>query len=298
MTWLGHSTVLLELGGARLMTDPVLRSRIVHLRRAGPPPLDHGRSTRCWCRTSTTTTSTCRRCACSSRGRAVICPTGADAFLAPGRLLEGRRARARRGPSAGRGARRGDTGGARRQAPPARTGLRALGFVVRAERSAYFAGDTDLFEEMAGLGPVDVALPPVAGYAPSSAPATWTSAPRSRGRGAAPRGAWPSRSTGGRFARSASARGVFQGRGRAVRGLRGRARLRRGRARALPARRSACSPSPSRQPRSSRWTASAPTSGSAGTGRCAGVEDERLASADRRSRRGTRSAPRTRSPPR
>src|SRR4051812_18224638 len=38
LTWVGHATVLLELGGARLITDPVLRGRLAHLRRHGPPP--------------------------------------------------------------------------------------------------------------------------------------------------------------------------------------------------------------------------------------------------------------------
>jgi len=32
LTWLGHATVLLELSGVRLLTDPVLRSRVAHLR--------------------------------------------------------------------------------------------------------------------------------------------------------------------------------------------------------------------------------------------------------------------------
>ena len=33
VTYVGHATVLLELDGVRLLTDPVLRSRLVHLRR-------------------------------------------------------------------------------------------------------------------------------------------------------------------------------------------------------------------------------------------------------------------------
>jgi L-ascorbate metabolism protein UlaG (beta-lactamase superfamily) len=45
-----------------------------------------------------------------------------------------------------------------------------LGFVVRGERSVYFAGDTDLFDEMADIGPVDLALLPVAGYSPKLGP--------------------------------------------------------------------------------------------------------------------------------
>src|SRR4029450_11363979 len=36
ITWVGHSTVLVELDGVRLLTDPVLRPRVLHLRRTGP----------------------------------------------------------------------------------------------------------------------------------------------------------------------------------------------------------------------------------------------------------------------
>src|SRR4051794_37024120 len=41
LTWLGHATVLVEVAGAALLTDPVLRPRVAHLRRyavAPPPP--------------------------------------------------------------------------------------------------------------------------------------------------------------------------------------------------------------------------------------------------------------------
>ena len=38
VTWLGHSTVLLELQGQRIITDPFLRDRLGPLRRAGPLP--------------------------------------------------------------------------------------------------------------------------------------------------------------------------------------------------------------------------------------------------------------------
>lgn len=37
VTFLGHATVLIEMDGCRLLTDPVLRSRLVHLRRHGRP---------------------------------------------------------------------------------------------------------------------------------------------------------------------------------------------------------------------------------------------------------------------
>lgn len=41
---------------------------------------------------------------------------------------------------------------------------RPMGFVVRGERPVYFAGDTDLFDAMEQLRPLDVALLPVAGW--------------------------------------------------------------------------------------------------------------------------------------
>ena len=65
VTWLGHSTVLIELGGARILTDPVLRDRVAApaARRARRSTAAHLESwTRCSSRTSTTTTSTCPRC--------------------------------------------------------------------------------------------------------------------------------------------------------------------------------------------------------------------------------------------
>ena len=45
-----------------------------------------------------------------------------------------------------------------------------LGFVIGERPSVYFAGDTDLFPEMAELAPVDVALLPVAGWGPRLGP--------------------------------------------------------------------------------------------------------------------------------
>jgi L-ascorbate metabolism protein UlaG (beta-lactamase superfamily) len=43
ITWLGHATVLIEAGGARLLTDPLLRERVMHLSRRVPAAADPGR---------------------------------------------------------------------------------------------------------------------------------------------------------------------------------------------------------------------------------------------------------------
>jgi len=45
-----------------------------------------------------------------------------------------------------------------------------LGFVIEGTRSVYFAGDTDVFEEMRDLAPIDVALLPIWGWGPSLGP--------------------------------------------------------------------------------------------------------------------------------
>ena len=71
VTWLGHATVLFEVGGLRLLTDPVLRGRVAFLSRVGagaapatPPAVDVVLLSTC-----ITTTATCRRCGCSEPGR-------------------------------------------------------------------------------------------------------------------------------------------------------------------------------------------------------------------------------------
>src|SRR5438270_7337247 len=38
ISYLGHATVGIELDGVRLLTDPILRDRVAHIRRHGPPP--------------------------------------------------------------------------------------------------------------------------------------------------------------------------------------------------------------------------------------------------------------------
>jgi L-ascorbate metabolism protein UlaG (beta-lactamase superfamily) len=162
--------VLLEHGGVRLLTDPVLRARVVHLRRHGAAPevpervdavllshlhYDHldlpsldllGRDVR------------------------VLAPAGAAPLLQQagvGNVVE-----LEPGDTA-------DVSGLRIEATPAEHddrrrpfGPRAtpIGFVVRPRPSVYFAGDTDVFPGMAGLAPLDLALLPVAGWGPTLGP--------------------------------------------------------------------------------------------------------------------------------
>jgi L-ascorbate metabolism protein UlaG (beta-lactamase superfamily) len=164
VTWVGHSTVLLEVDGVRLLTDPILRDRVLHLRRSAPVPpgvreidavlVSHAH----WDHLDV------RSLGRLGRETLVVCPRGV------GRLL--RRRRFERvvevdvgeelavgsvsvtATPAEHGGNRGPFGV---QAP-------ALGYVVGGPHRLYFAGDTDLFPGMADLAPLDLALLPVAGW--------------------------------------------------------------------------------------------------------------------------------------
>lgn len=171
LRWLGHSTVLLELGGARLLTDPLLRGRILHLRRAVPlvdEPLD---------RLDAVLLShlhydhldppSLRKL---DRGITVVVPRGA------GRVVRGAGFASVEELTAGDSL---ELGRVTVRAVPAEHGSRrvfgarseALGYVVEGARSVYFPGDTDLYPEMAGLAPgLDVALLPIWGWGPSLGP--------------------------------------------------------------------------------------------------------------------------------
>ena len=167
LTWLGHSCVVIQLDGHLLVTDPVLRNRIFHLRRRAPvdpaaldgvdaillshthhdhldlPSLDR-----------------------LDPGTQVLVPTGAGGLLR------------RRGFRFVQEVVPGDEvhiGSVRVRVTHAEhaSGLRVgtgktqpVGYVIAGTRTVYFAGDTDLFAGMGALGRVDVALLPVAGWGP------------------------------------------------------------------------------------------------------------------------------------
>lgn len=173
VTWLGHASALLEIGGLRLLTDPALGRRVGLLRRVAP-----GLGESCTERIDAVLLShlhadhadlpSLRRV-----GPAVliVAPPGVVAWLRRhdfGRFCE---------------LRTGATTVIEQvtiEATPARHGGRrwpharpagAVGFLVEGERSVYFAGDTDLFPELASLaGRVHLALLPVWGWGATLGP--------------------------------------------------------------------------------------------------------------------------------
>ncbi len=174
-TWLGHATVLLELDGVRLLTDPVLRDRVAFLRRVGAPDavpdavgridavlLSHLHHDHCdlW---------SLRKLGAQTR---LVVPPGAGEWLrgqgfrnvselAAGRSVQVATATVTAVPAEHDGFR-----------VPFGPRAAAQGYIVSAAGvRCYFAGDTDLFAGMRDLGAtgggLDLALLPVWGWGTS-----------------------------------------------------------------------------------------------------------------------------------
>jgi L-ascorbate metabolism protein UlaG (beta-lactamase superfamily) len=173
VTWVGHATVLLELDGARVLTDPVLRDRLGALVRIAPP-VGSGAAERIdaallsHLHADHADIPSLRRLGRSAR---VIVPRGAGRWLA--RRGVGNVVEARVGEEHAVGPVLVRATPAAHDARRWPIGVRAdpVGYVVRGSRSVYFAGDTDLFTGMRDLaGSIDVALLPVAGWGRSLGP--------------------------------------------------------------------------------------------------------------------------------
>ncbi len=162
LTWLGHSSVVIDVDGTRLVTDPVLRRRIWHLRRdavADPGHVDG-------ILVSHTHFDHLDRGSLGrfDRSLEIVVPAGAGKLLgswghsrvleaAAGDELELGELLVRATPAEHESSR-----------GPFSAQADSLGYVVQGSTSVYFAGDTDLFDGMAELGPVDVAVLPVSGW--------------------------------------------------------------------------------------------------------------------------------------
>lgn len=169
VTYVGHATVLVELDGVRLLTDPLLRRYIGPLRRRFPLAqnsikdidsvlISHLHGDHLDLRSLKQVGSDVR----------MIVPKGAAAYLKmrrfrnveelePGEatLIGGLRVEATRA----------DHGG--RQLPWI-PWVEPQGYLIDGSREIYFAGDTDLFPEMADIGQqLDLAFLPVWGWGPN-----------------------------------------------------------------------------------------------------------------------------------
>jgi L-ascorbate metabolism protein UlaG (beta-lactamase superfamily) len=174
IVFLGHATVLIEVDGVRLLTDPLLRGHVAHLRRR-VPPIDAS----AFAGVDAVLISHLHHdhldlASLRLLGLEIplLVPSGA------GELLR------RRGFTdvielsvsdvANVGTLAVTAVEARHDGRRHPGGLRAetLGYLIRGRRTVYFAGDTELFDGMSSLSSpqLDVALLPVAGWGPTLGP--------------------------------------------------------------------------------------------------------------------------------
>lgn len=167
VTWLGHSCATIQLDGVRVVTDPVLRARIAHLRRKDPvdPAALDGVSVILISHTHYDHLDLPSLDRLDLRAQVVV-PAGA------GGLLRRRGFRFVREVAAGDEV---DVGAVQVRVTHAEHGTSrrmgtgktaAVGYVIAGTRTVYFAGDTDFFDGMGELGRIDLALLPVAGWGP------------------------------------------------------------------------------------------------------------------------------------
>jgi L-ascorbate metabolism protein UlaG (beta-lactamase superfamily) len=172
ITFVGHSTLLIELDGTRLLTDPVLRSHLAHIRRIVPaPPPTTGEGLDAILITHAhhdhLDLASLRRLPAGTRVVAPHCATGALARV-PNPVLE-----AAPGDRIAVGnvsvvAVHAEHDGRRYSMGPP---LPAIGYVIEGSSRLVFFGDTDLFDGMRDIaGELDVALLPIWGWGPRVGP--------------------------------------------------------------------------------------------------------------------------------
>ena len=170
LTYVGHATVGIELDGVRLLTDPVLRPRVLHLRRVGQVPPDAVRGVDAvllshahWDHLDLPSLERV------GKEVPIVCPRGVSGLLRRKRFAHVTTL------DVGEDMRIGEltVTGVHAEHDGSRGPLGAsgeLGYVIRGSRLLYFAGDTDLFDELAAIGPLDVALVPVTGWGATVGP--------------------------------------------------------------------------------------------------------------------------------
>jgi L-ascorbate metabolism protein UlaG (beta-lactamase superfamily) len=165
--WLGHSTVVVDLDGVRVVTDPMLRRRVIHLRRdddvVAPDDVD---------------IVLLSHLHYDHLDLPSLARIGVDTLVAV--PLGGRKSlrgwekviEVEHGQTFEVGALRIRVVEAVHDGRRRRIGAQipAVGYVLEGSRTIYFAGDTDIFEGMSGLGRLDLALLPIWGWGSSVGP--------------------------------------------------------------------------------------------------------------------------------
>ncbi len=165
--YVGHATVFVDLDGVRLLTDPLLRNRVAHLRRATPVAARTRRGVDAVL-ISHAHYDHLDVPSLEKLGKSipVVVPRGLGGLLRKRRFESVIEVEVGETLSIGElqiRAVQAEHDGSR---SPIGVSADPVGYIVSGSKSVYFAGDTDLFEGMDELGPVDVALIPIWGWGP------------------------------------------------------------------------------------------------------------------------------------
>jgi L-ascorbate metabolism protein UlaG (beta-lactamase superfamily) len=169
-TWWGHATASIELGGTRVVTDPVLPDRLLHLKRYAVTPAPEA------VHADLVLVSHLHHDHCHVPSLVrfgadvpILVPRGGERLLTkiagdrvipvvPGDVVERAGLRVEVLPATHDG----------RRHPWSRQEVPALGFRVEGEAGSWwYPGDTEVREDMAAVAPVDLALVPIGGWGPT-----------------------------------------------------------------------------------------------------------------------------------
>jgi L-ascorbate metabolism protein UlaG (beta-lactamase superfamily) len=170
LDFIGHSALVIELDGVRLLTDPVTRARVGPLRRVEPVPArDRLRDIDAvlishlhWDHLDVPSLRHL------GRDVPIFVPAGSGPWMKAAGFGDVREIAVGEQAMVGAVTVRAVPAVHSGYRPPLGPTAPPLGFVVRGRVSVYFAGDTDLFDGMGQLGePIDMALLPVWGWGPT-----------------------------------------------------------------------------------------------------------------------------------
>ncbi len=173
VTYIGHATLLIDMAGLRIITDPLLRDHLWHLRRRSPNPSKRLLGQRAPDAILLTHLHNDHADLPSLRmlpgDVPIIAPAGSAGYL--GKRLKQPIHEASVGDEIPLGPLRVSVTPAVHNglSTPPRPYTPVLSYIIRGPRVFYFAGDTELFDEMAQIGrehAPDIALLPVSGFGP------------------------------------------------------------------------------------------------------------------------------------
>jgi L-ascorbate metabolism protein UlaG (beta-lactamase superfamily) len=163
----GHATVFVDLDGVRLLTDPLLRNRVAHLRRSTPVAARTLRGVDAVL-ISHAHYDHLDLPSLEKLGKKVpvVVPRGLGGLLRKRKFESVLEVEVDETFSIGELTIRAVPAEHDRGRGPFGASADPVGYVISGSKAIYFAGDTDLFDEMYDLGSVDLALVPIWGWGP------------------------------------------------------------------------------------------------------------------------------------